>query len=40
MQQSYPSPLSEDPYIVGERAATDGKSEFLLGRAPRPKTLG
>jgi Uma2 family endonuclease len=32
MQHPHPSPVSEDAYIARERAATDGKSEFLHGR--------
>jgi Uma2 family endonuclease len=32
MQHAQPSPISEEQYIARERAATDGKSEFLHGR--------
>jgi Uma2 family endonuclease len=32
MQHSPPYPVSEEQYIALERAATDGKSEFLHGR--------
>jgi Uma2 family endonuclease len=33
MQHPQPSPVSEDDYIAREGAATNGKSEFLHGRA-------